>query len=365
MDEKFEALSSILHGCELAKQLQTNLPTLANQPNSLLSSCEEITRAFNKAMILLNPQHPAAYSHQIFEGPSESSSRAQHMERGGYTQAMDIFYAHALGRNPFDVRLLPEGSMVATEHLSVAPVVELATKMLQVNAGEAEASGRPRPIGEFQASDTSDSGGSSMGGMPLQRPRRRRDSRDVRTIRVSAPRTGNVEIPPDDGYTWRKYGQKEILKSKFPRSYYRCTHKSFYGCDAKKQVQRLDDDPYTFEVMYRGHHTCQTSTTPLILTTQDTRSAEALETTRPQTSLGVSTSIQLAPFFPREVEVGPKDKNTLINFPDVCSGVQGESSHVQVGKDLDFPVADFAAAMFDPRSTSDDIDAIFSTKKEH
>lgn len=95
------------------------------------------------------------------------------MERGGYTQAMDIFYAHALGRNPFDVRLLPEGSMVATEHLSVAPVVELATKMLQVNAGEAEASGRPRPIGEFQASDTSDSGGSSMGGMPLQRPRRR------------------------------------------------------------------------------------------------------------------------------------------------------------------------------------------------
>nr|GMD57729.1 WRKY transcription factor 55 [Ipomoea batatas] len=27
---------------------------------------------------------------------------------------------------------------------------------------------------------------------------------------------GNVDIPPEDGYTWRKYGQKEILGSRFP-----------------------------------------------------------------------------------------------------------------------------------------------------
>ncbi|KAL0539785.1 hypothetical protein IC582_024003 [Cucumis melo] len=40
---------------------------------------------------------------------------------------------------------------------------------------------------------------------------------EKRTVRVGAPRIGNTELPPDDGFTWRKYGQKEILGSRFPR----------------------------------------------------------------------------------------------------------------------------------------------------
>lgn len=36
-------------------------------------------------------------------------------------------------------------------------------------------------------------------------------------MRVAGPIMGNLEIPPDDGFTWRKYGQKEILGSSFPR----------------------------------------------------------------------------------------------------------------------------------------------------
>lgn len=36
-------------------------------------------------------------------------------------------------------------------------------------------------------------------------------------MRVPAPQMGNLDLPPDDGYTWRKYGQKEILGSKYPR----------------------------------------------------------------------------------------------------------------------------------------------------
>ncbi|VVB05876.1 unnamed protein product [Arabis nemorensis] len=73
---------------------------------------------------------------------------------------------------------------------------------------------------------------------------------------MAAARMGNMEIQPDDNYTWRKYGQKEILGSRFPRAYYRCTHQKLYKCPAKKQVQRLDDDPYMFRVTYRGSHTC-------------------------------------------------------------------------------------------------------------
>ncbi|XP_010525242.1 PREDICTED: probable WRKY transcription factor 46 [Tarenaya hassleriana] len=60
----------------------------------------------------------------------------------------------------------------------------------------------------------------------------------------------------EDGYCWRKYGQKEILGSKNPRGYYRCTRRFSQGCLAVKQVQRSDTDPSVFEVKYLGTHTC-------------------------------------------------------------------------------------------------------------
>ncbi|KAI4307145.1 hypothetical protein L6164_030362 [Bauhinia variegata] len=76
----------------------------------------------------------------------------------------------------------------------------------------------------------------------------------TRQIRVD-PGMG-VEGPLDDGYSWRKYGQKDILGAKYPRGYYRCTHKNFQGCLATKQVQRSDEDPNVVEITYRGKHTC-------------------------------------------------------------------------------------------------------------
>ncbi|CAD5179006.1 transcription factor WRKY19-like isoform X2 [Musa acuminata AAA Group] len=70
------------------------------------------------------------------------------------------------------------------------------------------------------------------------------------------PGVGGVEGPVDDGYSWRKYGQKDILGAKHPRAYYRCTHRSSQGCQATKQVQRSGEDPLVFDVTYLGTHTC-------------------------------------------------------------------------------------------------------------
>ncbi|KAJ4766014.1 WRKY family transcription factor [Rhynchospora pubera] len=56
----------------------------------------------------------------------------------------------------------------------------------------------------------------------------------------------------DDGYRWRKYGQKAVKNNKFPRSYYRCTHQ---GCNVKKQVQRLAKDEGVVVTTYEGMHT--------------------------------------------------------------------------------------------------------------
>ncbi|KAK3026579.1 hypothetical protein RJ639_041599 [Escallonia herrerae] len=64
------------------------------------------------------------------------------------------------------------------------------------------------------------------------------------------------EVPPGDGYSWRKYGQKDILGCNFPRAYYRCTHRNAQGCLAVKQVQKSDENPSLVEITYRGRHTC-------------------------------------------------------------------------------------------------------------
>lgn len=54
----------------------------------------------------------------------------------------------------------------------------------------------------------------------------------------------------DDGYNWRKYGQKHVKGSEFPRSYYKCTHPS---CEVKKLFERSHDGQIT-DIIYKGTH---------------------------------------------------------------------------------------------------------------
>ncbi|KAL5060709.1 hypothetical protein RYX36_032313 [Vicia faba] len=56
----------------------------------------------------------------------------------------------------------------------------------------------------------------------------------------------------EDGYRWRKYGQKAVKNSPFPRSYYRCTSVS---CNVKKHVERSLSDPTIVVTTYEGKHT--------------------------------------------------------------------------------------------------------------
>ncbi|CAK9187625.1 unnamed protein product [Ilex paraguariensis] len=63
----------------------------------------------------------------------------------------------------------------------------------------------------------------------------------------------------DDGYRWRKYGQKAVKHSPFPRSYYRCTT---VGCGVKKRVERSYADPSIVVTTYEGTHTHPCPVTP-------------------------------------------------------------------------------------------------------
>ncbi|KAI3457116.1 hypothetical protein Pfo_013779 [Paulownia fortunei] len=58
--------------------------------------------------------------------------------------------------------------------------------------------------------------------------------------------------PPPDSWSWRKYGQKPIKGSPYPRGYYRCS--SSKGCPARKQVERSRLDPTTLLITYSCDH---------------------------------------------------------------------------------------------------------------
>ncbi|KAJ4767096.1 WRKY DNA binding domain containing protein [Rhynchospora pubera] len=63
--------------------------------------------------------------------------------------------------------------------------------------------------------------------------------------------------PHQDGFQWRKYGEKTILNKKHPRCYFRCTYSQDRKCMATKQVQQYNDEyPPLFEVIYFDEHTC-------------------------------------------------------------------------------------------------------------
>ncbi|KAI5428521.1 probable WRKY transcription factor 24 [Lathyrus oleraceus] len=89
--------------------------------------------------------------------------------------------------------------------------------------------------------------------------RRKLEEKRVRGGRVKKPtkvprfafQTRSVDDILDDGYRWRKYGQKAVKNTTYPRSYYRCTH---HTCNVKKQVQRLSKDTSIVVTTYEGIH---------------------------------------------------------------------------------------------------------------
>ncbi|GLU13835.1 hypothetical protein SLE2022_304450 [Rubroshorea leprosula] len=63
---------------------------------------------------------------------------------------------------------------------------------------------------------------------------------------------GESSAPPSDFWAWRKYGQKPIKGSPYPRGYYRCS--SSKGCPARKQVERSRVDPTMLVITYSCEH---------------------------------------------------------------------------------------------------------------
>ncbi|WCJ22327.1 WRKY DNA-binding protein 65 [Euphorbia peplus] len=84
--------------------------------------------------------------------------------------------------------------------------------------------------------------------------RRKVVEKTVVTVKIgeNGGKIKNNEAPPSDFWSWRKYGQKPIKGSPYPRGYYRCSTSK--GCSAKKQVERCRTDASVLIITYTSTH---------------------------------------------------------------------------------------------------------------
>ncbi|KAL1364796.1 hypothetical protein HN51_012951 [Arachis hypogaea] len=87
-------------------------------------------------------------------------------------------------------------------------------------------------------------------GVPTIKMKKIKGRRKVREPRFCFKTMSDVDVL-DDGYKWRKYGQKVVKNTQHPRSYYRCTQDN---CRVKKRVERLAEDPRMVITTYEGRH---------------------------------------------------------------------------------------------------------------
>lgn len=87
-------------------------------------------------------------------------------------------------------------------------------------------------------------------GVAAMKMKKIKSRRKVREPRFCFKTMSDIDVL-DDGYKWRKYGQKVVKNTQHPRSYYRCTQDN---CRVKKRVERLAEDPRMVITTYEGRH---------------------------------------------------------------------------------------------------------------
>ncbi|KAL5772033.1 hypothetical protein ACOSP7_011637 [Xanthoceras sorbifolium] len=111
-------------------------------------------------------------------------------------------------------------------------------------AGAEEASSKSKTDGQPKGSDD---GGESSKKISKAKKKGEKRQKVPRFAFMTKSEVDHLE----DGYRWRKYGQKAVKNSPYPRSYYRCTTQK---CNVKKRVERSFEDPSIVITTYEGQH---------------------------------------------------------------------------------------------------------------
>ncbi|KAL0026377.1 hypothetical protein WJX79_004336 [Trebouxia sp. C0005] len=156
----------------------------------------------------------------------------------------------------------------------------------------------------------------------------------------------------DDGYHWRKYGEKTVKGSPYPRSYYKCSHA---GCNVKKIVER---DPKTGDVSSAiakgGHNHTKPNSRPSSgsMNTRGTgRTARGGRATRGRTGRGRGRGrgeLEREPSFSFDLN-GPYSLQTRLDMEAIGDTEDGMATEDDED-DTDLPPAEMHA---EPASTAE------------
>ncbi|PWA91823.1 WRKY17 [Artemisia annua] len=105
--------------------------------------------------------------------------------------------------------------------------------------------------------DINRSGSVSKSGCHCCKRRKMSSKREIRRVPIIGSKI--TSIPADD-YSWKKYGEKKIDGSIYPRVYYKCNTRK--GCPARKRVELSLDDSKMLVVTYDGEHRHHHAPTP-------------------------------------------------------------------------------------------------------
>ncbi|KAL5231467.1 hypothetical protein ABZP36_030243 [Zizania latifolia] len=175
--------------------------------------------------------------------------------------------------------------------------------------------------------------------LPKKQPGRKPGVRTPRPNRSKKRQLKKVvcEVPVADGgvstdlWAWRKYGQKPIKGSPYPRGYYKCS--SLKACMARKMVERSPEKPGVLVVTYIADH-CHAVPTQLNSLAGTTRNKVA------------------SPDHSHEQQQAPSsDEAAEANSADTCSVAEDDSSELWAPPEMD--IDDFLGPL------DDDLDHFF------
>ncbi|XP_078437041.1 uncharacterized protein LOC144707698 isoform X3 [Wolffia australiana] len=162
----------------------------------------------------------------------------------------------------FSSLLIPFSSDLAGDNSLIGPSETMAEidgeifSRLHPNSSFASASAPSIFVSDVMGSSLVDHGGLQISSLSPGSPDWKRKSHTRRVVCVPALEAGSGkpggDVIPPDLWAWRKYGQKPIKGSPYPRGYYRCS--SSKQCSARKQVEKSRSDPTMLVITYTSEH---------------------------------------------------------------------------------------------------------------
>ncbi|KAL5230733.1 hypothetical protein ABZP36_029509 [Zizania latifolia] len=213
-----EVLSQISEAFRLAGELMAELPATQNDPAYLAARCHAIAHAYSAAVRMLQGHAGVDASAAAAAAMGPAHPFGGEGAGGGYGHQrppLDLLRSTLfLGADPPAQQQQLGCGPHLHHHQHRHDPEQHQPSLREAYAVGAGATSSGGPVRRLASSSSRSSPPSPV---PPRQGRRRRESGEKVTVMVAALRTGNTELPPDDGYTWRKYGQKDILGSRYPR----------------------------------------------------------------------------------------------------------------------------------------------------